>query len=128
MPLLIPFLLSFFECKVFSHDLRNYRKYKAAHKANATNHTIDLVGIKGDFLQYLYSPDILPELIHRYISRIEIEKDGTPRIYINFRHSKKLNVLKIKPGVVVTIHGFIFSGCYHVRQLAFYLTSKINQY
>lgn len=58
---------------------------KVSLEANASNHKIDLDCIKVDFLQYLYSPDILPELIHRFISRIEIEKDGTSNIFYNFQ-------------------------------------------
>lgn len=49
---------------------------KNAHAANASNYTIDLNCFKVDFLHYHHSPVILPELIHRFISLIEIEKDG----------------------------------------------------
>ncbi|WP_051591008.1 recombinase family protein [Bacillus sp. UNC438CL73TsuS30] len=65
-------------------ELEDLQTQKASLEANACNHKIDLDCIKEDFLQYLYTPEILPELIHRFISRIEIEKDGTPRIYYNF--------------------------------------------
>lgn len=58
-------------------ELEELHAQKASLEANASNHKIDLGCIKEDFLQYLYSPDILPELIHRFISRIDIEKDGT---------------------------------------------------
>lgn len=66
-------------------ELEELQNQKATLEANASNHKIDLDCIKEDFLHYLYSPDVLPELIHRFISRIEIEKDGTPRIYYNFQ-------------------------------------------
>ncbi|MEH6908654.1 recombinase family protein [Neobacillus drentensis] len=70
-------------------ELDELQVQKFALEAIASNHKIDLDSIKEDFLQYLYSPDIMPELIHRFISRIEIELDGTPRIYYNFQAPAK---------------------------------------
>lgn len=38
-------------------------------------------------MQYVYSPDVLPELLHRFIA-------GTPKIYYNFQEpNQKLKVL-----------------------------------
>lgn len=72
-----------------NRELEELLTQKELLESNASNHKIDLDCIKEDFLLYLYSPDILPELIHRFISRIEIEKDGTPRIYYNFQAPAK---------------------------------------
>lgn len=71
-------------------ELEELQVRKVSLEANASNHKIDLDYIKEDFLQYLYSPDVIPELIHRFISRIEIETDGTPRIYYNFQAPDKI--------------------------------------
>lgn len=67
-----------------SKELEELHAQKACLEESAGYNEIDMSSIKTDFLQYLFSPDILPEIIHRFISRIEIEKDGTPRIYYNF--------------------------------------------
>lgn len=72
-----------------NRELEELQAQKLALEVNASNHKIDLDCIKEDFLQYLYSPDIMPELIHRFISRVEIEEDGTPRIYYNFQAPSK---------------------------------------
>jgi hypothetical protein len=70
-------------------ELEELQAQKSALDANTSNHKFDLDCIKEDFLQYLFSPDILPELIHRFISRIEIEKEGTLRTYYNFQAPAK---------------------------------------
>ncbi|MEH7378995.1 recombinase family protein [Bacillus sp. JJ1533] len=72
-----------------NRELEELLTQKELLESNASHHKIDLDCIKEDFLLYLYSPDILPELIHRFISRIEIKKDGTPRIYYNFQAPAK---------------------------------------
>lgn len=66
-------------------EIEELKVKKVTFEADANNHEIDLYCIKEDFLCYLYSPDILPEIINRFISRIEIEEDGTPKIYYNFQ-------------------------------------------
>ncbi|MEK5379213.1 recombinase family protein [Niallia sp. FSL W8-0635] len=71
-------------------ELEMLQAQKVSLKANASNHEIDLTCIKNDFLQYLYSPDVLPEIIHRFISRIDIEEDGTAKVFYNFQEPSNI--------------------------------------
>lgn len=66
-------------------EIEKLRVQKEFLQENVSKDEVNLFSIKDDFMLYLYSPKVLPEVIHRFISRIEIEEDGTPRIYYNFK-------------------------------------------
>lgn len=66
-------------------ELEELKLKRKALEESTSHNQLSLDCIKSDFMQYLYSPDVFPEIIHRFISRIYIEKDGTPRIYYNFQ-------------------------------------------
>lgn len=52
---------------------------------STTHLEFDLDCTQNDFMNYLFTIDVLPELIHRFISRIDIEADGTARIQYSFK-------------------------------------------
>ncbi|MGO4185283.1 recombinase family protein [Paenibacillus sp. TAF43_2] len=52
---------------------------------SATNLEFDLNCTQNDFMNYLFTTEVLPELIHRFISRIDIEADGTAQIQYSFK-------------------------------------------
>lgn len=45
----------------------------------------DLSCVENDFKEYLYSPEVLPELIHRFVTKIEVRADGTPKVHYCFQ-------------------------------------------
>lgn len=48
-------------------ELEELHAQKSCLEANVSYNEIDMNCIKTDFLQYLFSPNILPEIIHRFI-------------------------------------------------------------
>jgi len=71
-------------------ELKN--RQKTLTEENNANQ-IDLSKINEEFKQYIFSKEVISEIIHRFVSRIDVEADGTPRIHYNFQQpeSKKVS-------------------------------------
>jgi site-specific DNA recombinase len=66
-------------------DIKVLKSKLTSLQTNDINQEINITSMEKEFIDYLYSTDVLPELIHRFISRIEIVEGGTPNIFYNFQ-------------------------------------------
>ncbi|MEL3972051.1 recombinase family protein [Rossellomorea oryzaecorticis] len=72
-----------------NNELEKLNKQKQMLDYSSNQNKVDLKKLHTDFKKFLYSEEVLPELVHRFILRIEIDSDGAPNIFYNFSKPKK---------------------------------------
>ncbi|WP_226670750.1 recombinase family protein [Metabacillus litoralis] len=65
---------------------------KGFEESSADKNYSNIEKIKEEFLEFLFSEEAFVEVIHRFISRIEIEEDGTAKVFYSFQEPQKMNI------------------------------------
>lgn len=66
-------------------EIKDLLRQQESLETSTNQNKHDLQNIKMDFEKYLYSEEVIIEIIHRFISRVEVKEDGTVKIYYYFQ-------------------------------------------
>ncbi|MCL9638017.1 recombinase family protein [Bacillus zanthoxyli] len=69
-------------------ELRELTNKRKLLKTSSQQSHVDLEDLEKCFRKYIYSDKILPEFIHRFVSKIEVREDEMANIYYNFQDPK----------------------------------------